>query len=136
MIQFVFLSCLLCGGRHPLWVVQAIGKNWVLDSGSDLHGDSHQMIFTGARYSLVAHHPGLSADTLEDQAQPLVKETRSQSKRLERERKKKGKQTIGKKAKSRKITQPLVRIVKKTEPTRELIKQIKFQVTSIEQNTT
>ena len=117
MIQFVFLSCLLCGVRHPLWVVQAIGKNWVLDSGSDLHGDSHQMIFTGARYSLVAHHPGLSADTLEVQDQLLAKEIRSQSKRLRR-----GRNIIGKKTKSRKITQPLVRILKKTEQTRELIK--------------
>ena len=114
MIRFVFLSCLLCGGRHPLWVVQAIGKNWVLDSGSNIHGDSHQIIFTGARNSLVVHDPGLSADTLEDQAQPLVKETRSQSKRLERERKKKGKETIGKKAKSRKITQTIITVVKKT----------------------
>ena len=95
-------------------VVQAIGKNWVLDSGSNIHGDSHQIIFTGARNSLVVHDPGLSADTLEDQAQPLVKETRSQSKRLERERKKKGKQTIGKKAKSRKITQTVITVVKKT----------------------
>ena len=82
------LSCLLCGGRHPLWVVQAVEKNWVLDSDSNIHGDSHQIIFTGARNSLVVHDPGLSADTLEDQAQPLVKETRSQSKRLEREKKK------------------------------------------------
>ena len=92
MIQFVFLSCLLCGVRHPLWVVQAIGKNWVLDSGSYLHGDSHQIIFTGARYSLVAHHPGLSADTLEVQDQLLAKEIRSQSKRLRR-----GRNIIGKK---------------------------------------
>ena len=57
--------------------------NWVLDSGADLHEDFHQIIFTGARNSLMTHDPGVSAKTLEDQAHLQVKETISQSKRLE-----------------------------------------------------
>ena len=61
----------------------------------------------------MAHDPGLRAKTLEDQAQFLVKETRSKSKRLESGKEKKRNTENWQEIKIKKIMPEIITILKK-----------------------